>query len=107
MADPVTLAMIGSQVGLSLADRFLGSRGDKKEKEKNRRADALSQLIGSLSSRGQGSQGQQQQREQVSPLQTILRDPLVRDLLAQKLGGLTNSNGNTVKPNPLASITGK
>jgi hypothetical protein len=73
---------------MSLADKFIGSRGDKQAAAEQKRKDALSQLISSLSTR-QTAQAPQQQRQQASPLQTILRDPTVRQLLAQKLGGLT------------------
>jgi hypothetical protein len=90
MALPVTLAMIAANVGLPLVDRFISSRRDKQAEAAQRRKDAMNKLISSLSSRGEQRPQQERQRQEASPLQIILRDPMVRDLLAQKLGGLTN-----------------
>ncbi len=85
-----TLAQIAASVGLSMADRYLGGRAQKQMEEKQNRAEAMRQLISKLSDKPAiQSPPRESQQSVPSPLQTIMRDPLVRDLLSQKLGGLT------------------
>ena len=92
------LAKIAASVGLSMADRHLSDRADKRIQAKQNRQDALNQVINQLSSRPSTQMPpRQQQQAGASPLQTIMRDPLVRDLLSQKLGGLTGGGGDKPK----------
>lgn len=84
-----TLAMLGGNLGLSLADRFIGSRQDKRAAAEQSRKEAFGDLVSSLSTRRATARPQQQQRQQDSSIQALLKDPLVRELLSEKLGGLT------------------
>jgi hypothetical protein len=105
MALPI-LGTIASSAGLGALDRFMGNRELKQQQAAARRKDAMANLIGSLSNRAQKSQDQQQQRGP-STLQTLARDPMIAQLLAQLMGrgGLKKFLPNPVN-NRMSSITG-